>query len=115
MSTVFGMSQTDLYSLAGAALFAIGIYGLITRPHLLHKVLALNISGGGVFLVLVGIARRVPGPVPDPLPHAMVLTGIVVTVSSTAYALALAKSIYSETGVAALDPDDIEDGEETHG
>lgn len=116
MSGMFGMSQTDLYALTGAALFAIGLYGLITRPHLLHKVLALNISSGGVFLVLVGIARRVPGPVPDPLPHAMVLTGIVVTVSSTAFALALAKSIYTETGVAALDADDIvEDGEEQRG
>lgn len=104
------MSQTDLFALAGTALFVIGLYGLITRPHLLYKVLALNISSAGVFLVLVGIARRVPGPVPDPLPHAMVLTGIVVTVSSTAFALALAKRIYSETGVAALDEDDIEGG-----
>ena len=104
------MSQTDLFALAGTTLFVIGLYGLITRPHLLYKVLALNISSAGVFLVLVGIARRVPGPVPDPLPHAMVLTGIVVTVSSTAFALAIAKRIYSETGVAALDEDDIEGG-----
>lgn len=104
------MSQTDLFALAGSALFVIGLYGLITRPHLLYKVLALNISSAGVFLVLVGIARRVPGPVPDPLPHAMVLTGIVVTVSSTAFALAIAKRIYTETGVAALDEGDVEEG-----
>lgn len=102
------MSQTDLYTLAGSALFVIGLYALITRPHLLYKVLALNISSAGVFFVLVGIARRVSEPGPDPLPHAMVLTGIVVTVSSTAYALALAKRIYTDTGVAALDPDDLE-------
>ena len=102
------MSQTDLYTLAGSALFVIGLYALITRPHLIHKVLALNISSAGVFFILVGIARRVAGPVPDPLPHAMVLTGIVVTVSATAYALALAKAIYTETGVAALDAGDIE-------
>lgn len=109
------MSQTDLYTLVGSALFVIGLYALITRPHLLHKVLALNISSSGVFFVLVGIARRVGGPVPDPLPHAMVLTGIVVTVSSTAFALALAKRIYTETGTAALDAADVDVGESLGG
>ena len=102
------MSQTDLYTLAGSALFVIGLYAFITRPHLLHKILALNISSSGVFFVLVGIARRVPGPTPDPVPHAMVLTGIVVTVSATALALALAKRIYSETGAATLDAEDVD-------
>lgn len=100
--TVGVVTQTDLYTLAGALLFCIGLYGLLVRPHLLHKVLALNIMGSGVFLVLVGIARRVPGDVPDPLPHAMVLTGIVVTVSSTAFALALAKRIFTDTGAVTL-------------
>ena len=102
------MSQTDLYTLVGSALFVIGLYGLMTRPHLLHKVLALNITSSGVFFVFVAIARRVPGTTPDPLPHAMVLTGIVVTVSSTAFALALAKAIYSETGAATLDGSDVD-------
>jgi multicomponent Na+:H+ antiporter subunit C len=69
----------------------------------LHKVLALNIMSSGVFLVIVGIARRVPGDTPDPLPHAMVLTGIVVTVSSTAFALALVKRIFTETGEVCLE------------
>jgi multicomponent Na+:H+ antiporter subunit C len=96
-------SQTEIYTVAGALVFCIGLYGLIVRPHLLHKVLALNIMSSGVFLVIVGIARRIAGDVPDPLPHAMVLTGIVVTVSSTAFALALVKRIYTETGAVELD------------
>lgn len=103
------MSQTDLYTVAGALLFVVGLYALITRPHLMHKILALNISSSGVFFVLVGIARRVQGALPDPLPHAMVLTGIVVTVSSTAFALALAKRIFSDTGAAVLDESDLQD------
>jgi multicomponent Na+:H+ antiporter subunit C len=102
------MSQTNLFALAGTTLFAIGVYGIITRPHLIHKILAINIAGSAVCFVLVGIARRVPGPVPDPLPHALVLTGIVVMVSSTAFALAIAKRIYSETGSAVLDDADAE-------
>lgn len=100
---MMGISQTDIYAIAGALLFSVGLYGLAVRPHLLHKVLALNIMSSGAFLVIVGIARRVPGPVPDPLPHAMVLTGIVVTVSSTAFALALVKRIYTETGAVCFE------------
>jgi multicomponent Na+:H+ antiporter subunit C len=103
------MSQTDIYALAGALLFCVGLYGLAVRPHLLHKVLALNIMSSGAFLVIVGIARRVPGPVPDPLPHAMVLTGIVVTVSSTAFALALVKRIHTETGAGCLEEVELTD------
>jgi hypothetical protein len=56
------MSQTDVYTLAGAALFVIGLYGLITRPHLLHKILALNISSGGS----LPRARRYRSPRPRP-------------------------------------------------
>jgi multicomponent Na+:H+ antiporter subunit C len=97
------ISQTDLYTVAGMALFCIGFYGLAVRPHLLHKVIGLNIMSSGTFLVLVGIARRVPGDLPDPLPHAMVLTGIVVTVSATAFALALVKRIFTETGAVTLE------------
>ena len=107
---MIAISQTDIYALAGALLFSIGLYGLVVRPHLLHKVLALNIMSSGAFLVIVGIARRVPGPVPDPLPHAMVLTGIVVTVSATAFALALIKRIHTETGAVCLE--DAEDRDE---
>lgn len=97
------ISQTDVFTLAGVALFCIGLYGMVVRPHLLHKIIAFNIMGSGVFLVIVGIARRVPGDTPDPLPHALVLTGIVVTVSATALALALVKRIFTETGAVCLD------------
>jgi multicomponent Na+:H+ antiporter subunit C len=103
------ISQTDLYTVAGVALFCVGFYGLIVRPHLLHKVIGLNIMSSGTFLVLVGIARRIPGESPDPLPHAMVLTGIVVTVSATAFALALIKRIFSETGAVTLEDADADE------
>jgi multicomponent Na+:H+ antiporter subunit C len=44
--------------------------------------------GTGVFMVLVATAVS-DGRVADPVPHAMVLTGIVVAVSATAFSLAL--------------------------
>lgn len=96
------MSVAALYSVTGVLLFSIGLYGVITREHLFRKVLAFNIMGSGVFLFLVSVAGRMPGTPPDPVPHAMVLTGIVVTVSATAFALALIKRISSDTGAESL-------------
>ena len=53
----------------------------------------------GVFLVLVALARRVPGPEPDPVPHAMVITGIVVAISATAMAVVLARRLRADDPV----------------
>jgi multicomponent Na+:H+ antiporter subunit C len=87
------MTATILYGLAGIGLFVLGFYGLIIYPILLRKILAVNIMGGGVFMVLVAIAYQGSDSRPDPVPHAMVLTGIVVAISATALALTLSERI----------------------
>jgi multicomponent Na+:H+ antiporter subunit C len=92
------MSVSLLYSLTGVALFAIGLYAIAAHAHLLRKVLAVNVMGSGVFLLLNAIAYGNLDDAPDPVPHAMVLTGIVVAVSMTAVALSLATRVQSETG-----------------
>lgn len=94
-----------LYALAGIGLFAIGLYALIVRTHLLRQILALNVMGSGVFLFLVAIAYR-SEPVPDPVPQAMVLTGIVVSVCATGLALALAHRVQATTDKIALPQSD---------
>jgi multicomponent Na+:H+ antiporter subunit C len=104
------MSPLLTYGVAGAVLIAIGLYALIVRRHLLRKIVALNVIGNGVFLTLVAAAPRLGTP--DPVPHAMVLTGIVVAVSATAFALALAVRVRDATGAAVLPPpgDDVAGG-----
>jgi multicomponent Na+:H+ antiporter subunit C len=101
------VSPFAVYALAGVALVSIGLHGVVVRVHLLRKLLALNVTGGGVFLLLVAVARRGEGP-PDPVPHAMVLTGIVVAVSVTAFALALLRRIHAATGRARLPEEELE-------
>jgi multicomponent Na+:H+ antiporter subunit C len=96
------MNPVLLYALAGVMLFSLSLYAVIVQAHLLRKILALNIMGSGVFLVLVALARRNAGGSPDSVPQAMVLTGIVVAVSATAFALALACRVHAETGQARL-------------
>ncbi len=102
MSTVF------LYALVGTGLFTLGLYALIVHRHLLRKILAINVMGSGVFLVLVALAVRTQGAAPDPVPHAMVLTGIVIAVSATALALALMLRVRAETGRAELPEEPLE-------
>lgn len=96
------MSIPFLYALVGVGLFCLGIHALIMYDHLLRKILAINVMGSGVFLVLVGLARRGGGSPPDPVPHAMVITGIVVAVSATALALSLMLKVKAATGRAEL-------------
>jgi multicomponent Na+:H+ antiporter subunit C len=93
-----------LFLLAGAGLFVLGLHGLIARRHLLIRILALNVAGSGVFMTLLASAARGDGA-PDPVPHALVLTGIVVAVSATALALALLLRVQAVAGRARL-PDD---------
>ena len=88
------MNTVTLYSIVGIFLFAIALYSLIVFDHLLRKILALNIMSSGIFLMLVAVAHRPPNNPSDPVPHAMVLTGIVVAVSATALALTLACRIH---------------------
>lgn len=81
------MTVALIDALAGVLLFIIGLGGLFFCGHVLRKILAVNLAGSGLFLVLVALARRNPDAPPDPVPHALVLTGIVVAVSMTAVAL----------------------------
>jgi multicomponent Na+:H+ antiporter subunit C len=87
------MPGATWYILTGIVLSVIGLLGITLSEHLLRKILGLNIMSSGVFLLLVAPADRLFERAPDPVPHAMVLTGIVVAVSATALALALARRI----------------------
>lgn len=90
-----------LYPIGGVFLFVLGLYAVVVRRHLIQKVLALNVMGSGVFMVLLSVAVR--GSAPDPVAQALTLTGIVVAASATAFALALVVCLKRVTGAAELD------------
>ncbi|MBS8241070.1 Na+/H+ antiporter subunit C [Marinobacter lipolyticus] len=95
------MTASLLYALAGAVLFGMGLYGLLRLPHLLRKLLAFNIMGSGVFLVMVGLPQHRGGA--DPIPQALVLTGIVVAIAATALAVVLMRRYYHLSGMTTLE------------
>ena len=85
-----------LYGITGCLVVALGLRTALLHALLLHRLIGINVMGAGVFLVLIAVAYRGPGIAPDPVPHALVLTGIVVAVSATALALALARRLTAE-------------------
>jgi multicomponent Na+:H+ antiporter subunit C len=104
------MSAATLAGLIGAALVGLGLYGLITNPQPMRKILAFNLVGSGVFLLFGIIARRgaAAGFVADPVPQAMVITGIVVAFSASALAVALVLRLYEVSGGVTLQSDAAE-------
>jgi multicomponent Na+:H+ antiporter subunit C len=101
------MNAVTLAGLAGAALIGMGLFGLITHANLLRKIIAFNVIGGGVFLLFGAVARRgaASGLAADPVPQALVITGIVVAFSATALAVALVLRYFKETGNSFLTDD----------
>jgi len=81
-----------LYGLLGIVLAGLGVHAAIVQRDSIRRLLAINVMGVGVFLVLIATAYFGPDQDPDPIPHALVLTGIVVAVAATALALALLRA-----------------------
>jgi multicomponent Na+:H+ antiporter subunit C len=91
-------------------LFLIGLYTAISKSNLIKKLMGLNIMETSVFLLFISIGAVKEGRAPileeaatkvryvNPLPQALILTGIVVAVSTTALALSLIIKIYEHCG-----------------
>lgn len=98
-------------------LFAAGVYLLLARS-IVRALIGLLLLGNGaniLFLVASGPAGRAPivgtsdvSDMSDPLPQAMVLTAIVITLGTTAFLLALAHRSWqlSDHDVQEDDPED---------
>ena len=105
------MNAVTLFGLCSPILVGLGLFGLITNPQPLRKILAFNLLGTGTFLLFGVIARRgaAAGLGGDPVPQALVITGIVVAFAATAMAIALLLRLFQETGQAGLDSSDPND------
>jgi multicomponent Na+:H+ antiporter subunit C len=101
------MNGATLYGLCGAVLVGLGLFGLIVHPQPLRKILAFNLIGGGVFLLFGVVARRgaAAGLGGDPVPQALVITGLVVAFAATALAVALLLRLFQESGRVTLGTD----------
>ena len=98
-------------------LFCIGIYAILSQRNLMKKVIGINIMGSAIFLLLISAANIRGGVAPiaqgehlseglvyvNPLPAALVLTGIVVSLSVTAFALSIVVKLHEYYGTIESD------------
>lgn len=111
------MNLFNNYYEAGAIiLFAIGLTTLLLQRNLIKKIIGLNIMDTSVFLFLAAkgyVSGRMSPIIRDgvtdasryinPIPSGLVLTGIVVTVSVTAFSLALTLRWYQQYKTLDID------------
>ncbi len=103
------------FTLAAVILFTAGFCNVMLHPNLIKKVVAFNVMDSAVFLLLASrgmIAGRTAAILTDggadlsryvnPIPAGLVLTGIVVSVSVSAFSLALIQRIYGAYGTVDL-------------
>ncbi|MDZ4184183.1 MAG: cation:proton antiporter subunit C [Desulfuromonadales bacterium] len=106
-------------------LMMIGFYAMIGKRNLVKKLLGMNIFQTAIILFYVSMGAKRGGGIPildkeaalagavkvaevvNPLPHVLMLTAIVVSVSVTGVALAVLQRIYKEYGT--LEEDEILD------
>lgn len=110
------MSANLVLAIAAGLLVACGIY-LILERSLTRILLGVMLMSNGVnllFLIAAGkpgsppIVGLTEGPVSDPLPQAMVLTAIVITMAVAAFVLTLAYRSFQLHGHDEV-ADDVED------
>lgn len=98
------MNEILAFSVTAGLLFAVGLYGMLMRTGLIHRLLGANIMAAAVFLFLVVLSTRGVESGADPVPQVMVLTGIVISISLTAFALVLIRYLRAMTGQATFPP-----------
>lgn len=113
MADIIHIFQTKYYYLVVIFLMMIGLYTTISSSNLIKKVIGINIFQISVFLFYIAMAKVKHGTAPilwdkahvydNPIPHVLILTAIVVSVSTTAVALALIINIHKEYGTIEED------------
>ena len=103
------------------ALMMAGFYLVIARANLMKKLVGLNVFQTAVFLLYISISKVSGGTAPiakegfsvysNPLPSVLILTAIVVSVATTAVALAIIVRIKEAYGSVEEDEILLKDAE----
>lgn len=103
-------------------LFFLAVYGMITCKNYMKKMMCMNVMQVAVILFFLCFAQKTGGIIPildgvtesasgylNPVPHALMLTAIVVSLGTTGVALALLMRMTEEYG--SVEEDDILSGQ----
>lgn len=78
-----------VYLVTGAALFVLGIIGIILRDNPIQKIISFNIFTSGIFLIFIASSHIQDA---NSVATALVLTGLVVSLAATSLGLMLLRS-----------------------
>ena len=98
------MMIIDLSRITSFILFFLGVYGLVARRNIVKSIISIGIMETGIILFCVNINRTIDSTPPigmgtaDPLPHALMITAIVIGVAITAAALTMFIHMYHRYG-----------------
>ena len=112
-----GNLLANYYDAAAIIIFGIGIFLLLLNNNMIKKLIGFDLMDAATFIFLTskgyaGTGRFAPiiengvttySNYSSPIPTGLVLTGIVVGVSGTAFALALIYRLYKVYGTLNLD------------
>lgn len=99
-------------------LFFLGVYGIATCSNYMKKLICMNIMQVAVIFFFLCLGQKLGGTIPvtvtdvvraeeyiNPLPHALMLTAIVVSLGTTGVGLALLMRIKDKYG--SMEEDDV--------
>ena len=111
------LATKGIYSLVLILMF-LGMFGMIIANNYMKKMMAMNVMQVAVILFFLCFAQKEGGMIPilngittdpnlyiNPLPHALMLTAIVVSLGTTGVAIALLMRIKETYG--SVEEDDI--------
>ena len=111
------LATKGIYSLVLILMF-LGMFGMIISNNYMKKMMAMNVMQVAVILFFLCFAQKEGGMIPilngittdpslyiNPLPHALMLTAIVVSLGTTGVAIALLMRIRETYG--SVEEDDI--------
>ncbi|MFP4331004.1 MAG: sodium:proton antiporter [Alkalispirochaetaceae bacterium] len=98
--------------IAAAAVFGIGLYGVLTRRDMVKICVCLSVMESSLIMTLVALAYLPGGAAPiieagvesyvDPIPHALALTAIVIGAGVLSVALALTVLVHRRYGTTDI-------------
>ena len=104
------------FEVGAIILFGIGFINLLLQKNLIKKIIAFNVMDSSIFLFLASqgyidgrIAPLLTNGITtasayvNPIPAGLVLTGIVVSVSVSAFYLSLVQRLYKKYGTVEFD------------
>jgi multisubunit Na+/H+ antiporter MnhC subunit len=100
-----------IVTIGSMVLFFVGLFGLLTHKHIIKIFISIAIMESSIFLLFIGLTFNTDFIAPildnthvnvsnmnDPVPHAMILTAIVIGMAVLALGVSFAIEYYKLTG-----------------